>query len=135
MTFEPYLILSLFFGLVPLSRIINHPRALRRISLKALLSEILGKDIESIKASTAPPHMFSSAKTLPMLNIRPTYEERKIVQCIKPFAHCQNCTYCTKTAVIHNSQWIYCKNPNRVTTNGSNKHYWHSPDLALPCHS
>jgi molybdenum cofactor biosynthesis enzyme MoaA len=91
--------------------------------------------VNKIKASATPPQMFSSTKTPPMLNIRPTVEERKMVQCIKPSSHCQNCTHCTKTAVVHHSQWIYCNNPSRITANGSNRHYWHTPELALPCHS
>ncbi len=132
---EPFLIIVLFFSLVPLSYIVNRPRFLKRINLDNLLSEILGKDVNSIKPQSIPPQMHSSIRCPPLLNIRPTEEEKKIVQCIKPSSHCQNCNHCTKTAIMHRRQWVFCNNMNRVTTDGSNRHYWHTPELALPCHS
>jgi hypothetical protein len=135
LSIEPYLIMALFIGLVPISWVLNRPKALRRTDLTKLLSEIIGKDVNSILVSTTPPQMFSSNKVPPMLNARPTVEEKKMVQCIKPSSHCQNCGHCVKTAIVHRTQWIYCNNPNRITTNGSNSHYWHTPELALPCHS
>lgn len=130
-----YMMLALLFGLVPLSRVVNRPRALKRTNLTSLLSEIIGKDVTEIEAPETLPQLISIIKTPPMLNIRPTVKEKQMVQCIKPSSHCQNCTHCSKTAVMHHNQWIYCNNTYRVTTNGSNRHYWHRPECALPCHS
>ena len=134
MTLEPYVVLILFFSMVPLSRIINRPRALKRVGVDSLLSDLVGHDVNEIKPSATLPQMHSGVRIPPMLNMRPTLHERRIVEMEKPSSHCQNCRYCVGTAVVRNTQWIRCTNPFRVTTNGSNKHEWHKPDVKLPCY-
>jgi hypothetical protein len=134
-TIEPYFILALFFGLVPLSWVVNRPKALRHTPLDSLVSVFLSKDVSAIEPSGVVPNTHSTVRIPPMLNLRTTPIERQAVELPKPSMHCQNCRHCFKTAVVDHVQWIYCDNPFRVTTNGSNKHYWHRPEVKLPCYA
>lgn len=139
MTIAPYIIWALLFSLLPLSRLVNRPRALRRLNLNSLLSDFVEQDVESIESSARPALLHTPsppiANAVPILNLRPTPKERQIVEMPKPSEHCQYCRHCVKTAVVHGRQWIRCDNPFRVTTNGSNRHEWHRPEAKLPCFS
>lgn len=139
MSVEPYIIWALLFSLLPLSKIVNRPKALRRIELSSLLSDLINHDVDAIEPSPRTPTLHSSntrnLKAIPLLNMRPTPAERHIVELPKPSEHCQYCRHCVKTAVVHNKQWIQCDNPFRITTNGSNRHTWHRPEVKLPCFS
>ena len=130
-------IIVIFISLPIVSWFVNRPRNLRNTNLTKLLSDFIKKDVDSIPESLTSPILYSSRSTKipPLLNVRPTTTEILRVTCPKSHLHCQNCGYCTKTAVIHDSQWIYCVNKSRITTDGLNKHHWHKPETSLPCHT
>ena len=137
MNLNPSLIIVLFLILPFLTWLFNRPRKLRKLQLVKLISEFIKKDVESIPIPPTRPKLYSSRenRTPPMLNIRPTIFEVNTVYCPKDHLHCQNCEFCSKTAVIHSNQWIFCTNKDRITLDGLVRHHWHKPATALPCHT